>query len=609
MSMSGTSGSDQERPGTQAASGGPLSGFNVPWIVLLAAGLPVLVAFLVAVVGAVVAAVVANEPLDTIAFPAILGLLSGNEVGASAAGEMFDSGGSGRAGVRALPLGLVTISALVLSRVGFTRAWLQVGLRNFGWAPPVAGVLLVLGAWFVAMVVGSFTGIDVGFASASMSLRPTLTGLLLVGAGPWLLAMLMVRWTVARNLVWGLMGLQAVFASVVTSYAANDIIGDRWMTGGEQASLLITIALGSVVWSLNGVVTLLWWPFLGALGMGGSAAALGGMAGESMRFGFLEAAGETPWLWVLPPIGVAGVVLLAWFQPPPRSWTEVRLQVGRLMLALGVVFVPGLWAGRLRMNGQGDVAGEFLNELFWMGPTGSIEARITATVGAVGMPLRFVPALLAWALLAFVVAVLAAQSSGATWASNDALAGEARRAGGSLAARAKAAAEAAQQAAAQAGQQAPTNSSSPPGPAATGQPPTSGHGPTPAGPPPTAGQPPDGPPFAAGQPPAAPQPGPPQRADDTPPATESTPPEHQGPTPDGSQQGPPADWASAPPPPAGPAASPSASEPEPSAEQQPAAPPATEPTDAPRPEGNGEGEPQAPSWRDAPAPDPSKRRD
>lgn len=583
MSAAGSPNIDQPRPEEHAVSSGPLSGFNVPWIVLLAAGLPVLVAFVVATVGALFAAVIASEPFDTVAFPVLLGLLSGNEVGATAAAAMFDTAASGRAAVRALPLGVVTISAVVLSRVGFTRAWLGVGLRSFGWALPITGGLLVLAAWFLATIVGSFTGIDVGFASASLSLRPTLTGLLLVGAGPWLLAMLMVRWPVARNVVWGLVGLQAVFATTVTVYVANDIIGTPWMTGGEQAAQIIWTALGSVVWSLNAVVALLWWPFLGALGAGGSAATIGGMAGETMHLGFLEAAGQNPGLWVLPAIGVAGVVLLSWFQPPPRSWTEVRLHVGRLTLALGAVFLPGLWAGRLRIHGQGDIAAELLSEVPWVGPTGSAAARLTATVGAVGMPLRLVPALIAWALLAFIVAVVAAQTSGATWASNDALAGEARRAGESLTARAKAAAEAAQQAAARAGERAPTDPSSAQGSTGHGDSSTSGLGPA-------------EPSHSTTGPssPSAPQ-GAEWPADGGSTAGVPTPQEPQDPT-----VGPRTEQTRA---------TPSLGSPT-SPAQQHTSRLAAQPTGAPEPVNTGEGDdPPAPAWRNAPPPEPSMRRE
>jgi hypothetical protein len=432
----------------QAGGKGPLGAIPIPWIVLAMAALPALAALLLGTVGAVISAVTFEEPFDRLGFPVIVALLTGQEVALAAGGEAFGYGGSGRVGLRFLPLGLVTLSAAVLLRVSFTRAWMSV--RQAAWLPPVCGVVGTAVVAVIGMIAASFAGIDVGFARAGLQVRFSLIGLLLVGAGPWLLAQLAVRWPVVRNLLYGMVGLQLLLVLLVTGSAVLN--GPEGSSGGEQTAYLLFTFLASVVWSLNLLVALLWWPFVGALGMGGSVGSVLSIAGEAPRLGFLEAAGEQPFLWLAPILAVAGVVAAMWFLPAPTSWADVRNRVGRFTLGIGVLVLPALWAGRLRIAGSGDIAGELVEEATWFlgfgGIGGDARAQVDVTFGAIGLPIRFLPALLIWAGLAALVSVLVAQRAGAQWADSGVIASDARKAGGSLAARARAAAEAAQRAAA-----------------------------------------------------------------------------------------------------------------------------------------------------------------
>jgi hypothetical protein len=438
----------------QAGGRGPLGVIPIPWIVLAMAALPALAALLLGTVGAVISAVTLDEPFDRLGFPVLVALLTGQEVALAAGGEAFGYGGSGRVGLRFLPLGLVTLSAIALLRVPFTRAWLSV--RQAAWLPPGCGVVGTVVVAVIGMIAASFAGIDVGFARAGLQVRFSLVGLLLVGAGPWLLAQLAVRWPVVRNLLYGLVGLQLLLILLLTGSAVLN--GPEGISGGEQTAYLVFTFLASIVWSLNVLVALLWWPFVGALGMGGSVGSVLSIAGEAPRLGFLEAAGEQPFLWLAPVVAVAGIVAAMWFLPAPTSWADIRSRVGRFTLGVGVLVLPALWAGRVRIVGSGDIAGELVEEATWFlgvgGIGGDARAQVDVTFGAIGLPIRFLPSLLIWAGLAALVSVLVAQRAGAQWADSGVMANDARRAGGSLAARARAAAEAAQRAAAAAQAQA-----------------------------------------------------------------------------------------------------------------------------------------------------------
>jgi hypothetical protein len=370
-----------------------------------------------------------DEPFDRLGFPVIVALLTGQEVALAAGGEAFGYGGSGRVGLRFLPLGLVTLSAVALLRVPFTRAWMSV--RQAAWLPPVCGVVGTAVVAVIGMIAASFAGIDVGFARAGLQVRFSLVGLLLVGAGPWLLAQLAVRWPVVRNLLYGLVGLQLLLILLLTGSAVLN--GPEGISGGEQTAYLVFTFLASVVWSLNVLVALLWWPFVGALGMGGSVGSVLSIAGEAPRLGFLEAAGEQPFLWLAPVLAVAGIVAAMWFLPAPTSWADVRNRVGRFTLGIGVLVLPALWAGRLRIAGSGDIAGELVEEATWFlgvgGIGGDARAQVDVTFGAIGLPIRFLPALLIWAGLAALVSVLVAQRAGAQWADSGVIANDARKAG------------------------------------------------------------------------------------------------------------------------------------------------------------------------------------
>lgn len=544
------SNADQAPAADTASARGPI---NVPWIVLAMAALPVVVAVLFAVVGGLIVAIAYNEPFDTAGFPAILGLLSGQSVRIAAGADVFDAAGSGTVGLRILPLGFVTFAAAALTRIGFTRAWL--GIRSV-W-PPLAGVAATAVVAFVALVTASFTSVDVGFASAGLQVRFSLVGLLIIGAGPWLLAQLVVRWPVLRNLLWGFIGLQLITAA----YTTISIATEGFATGGDQAAAITLVFLGSLAWSFNALVALLWWPFFGALGIGGSAGAVVGMTGESTSFGFLDAAEQNGWLWLVPVVATAGIVAALWFQPVRTSWSEVRQDLLRLAASLTVLTLPALWVGRVLIRGRGELALEALADLpiFWdMGlPSGSGEVKLNATFGATGMPLRFVPALLIWCLIAAITAVVAAQRAGAGWASAESLSAEARTAGGSLATRARAAAETARRAAEAAQQSAQQAAASAPGTAA---PPVSQDTPTP---------------------PMAPA------------ATEAVD--------AGTPAFPPAQDPSTPEPPAGtaPSPAPAVDVPAPTTSWRDAPPPAASPEPAPE---------TKPSWRDAPPPVPETKR-
>lgn len=459
MTEPGTNGpgSDEPPQGAEGDSapmprmpGLPNLRLDVPVIVLIAAALPMIIAGVFALIAATITSLLLEGDGGGLeAFATTLGLLAGHEVAYSGSAEVFMVRGSGSFAIRFAPLGSVVLSAWLLTRIGFTRAWLS--LPQMRWLPAGAGVLISLIAFFVAAIAGSSGGLDLGFVALSMDVRPSLTGLLLVGAGPWLLARLMVRWVVARNLVWGLVGLQLLFTVVLLGSVIDNGVRVENVGFGELMAQLVGAALFGVAYAPNLIGALLWWPFLGLLGFGGNVATLVSFAGERTAFTFFEAASEEPLLWLAPIIAGVGLLATLWFQPVPRSQVEVGRRVGRDVTAFAAVLFTLLWAGRMRSEVTGDFASELAydfggNEMFDFGE--GMGAALDVYAGAVGIPIRVVPLLALVALLGWLLALYAAQSSGVSWASPDAVTADARRVGGSLVSRARSAAQAAQTAAA-----------------------------------------------------------------------------------------------------------------------------------------------------------------
>ena len=144
---------------------------GVPGLVLITAGLAVGLSVVLAVVVAILAVFDTSSGPAGAWFPFALGLMSGQQV--VLIGEMQLTGGSasGRAGLQFVPFGLVTISALALTRIGFTRAWL--GVRRGRWLPPLAGLVAAFSIAMLAALASLPARIDLGAAAANINYQAT----------------------------------------------------------------------------------------------------------------------------------------------------------------------------------------------------------------------------------------------------------------------------------------------------------------------------------------------------------------------------------------------------------------------------------------------------
>jgi hypothetical protein len=410
-----TGGADRGGPAAASAASP-----RVPAIVLAMAALPVAVVLAISLLGGLVAAVAAEDMAGS-AFrlgPALGSLLLGQEVGFFARVVfMFGLDTS----LSAIPFGLVMISAFVLTRIGFVAAWLTV--RKAWFLPAAVGAVaaflvapLLVAIGGDARFVGEF--FRVGFESSNRPLAA-----LVVGAAPWLLAVLYKNMDVARWLTLGLLGLQSLVAVVLAVGVAYEVFVDLGFGVAIGVGLIVLVV--ALAFSANATTLAVTLPFFGTIGAGERDS-----SGVEFSVGIVGLLRETstvaPYLLIL--VAIAGIVALAMAVPPQASMRQALLATRRFLLAATAVILPVLWLGRLNGAFAGDVSG--------LG-SGSYDAW----VGSTAQPFRWILMALAMGAAHLVVLIVRARQAGMSWASDSALADQGRSLASDARSRAKVLAE------------------------------------------------------------------------------------------------------------------------------------------------------------------------
>jgi hypothetical protein len=467
--------SDSPTPQTGDTPSAPVTPPRVPGIVFAMTALPAAVALVFSLLIGIISAVAAEGEAGS-AFrvgPTLGALLLGQGLYASIrVAFLFSSSGT----FGAIPIGYIIICALVLTRLGFVSAWLKV--RRAWFLPAAAGGIVAFLVAPLLVVLGESDFSGDGFRMILGAENRPLAAFV-VGAAPWLLAVLYANMDVARRIVVGLFGLQVLAAL----YAAGALfVNSEDLSFGAALGatlLMFIVALGYAANVVSLVVTL---PFFGSVGI-----RIAGNADFNETFGLYGFMREEPGLLVpyfIILVAVAGVVALAVMVPPPATMQDALAEVRRFLLAATAILLPALWLGRIYGSVGGDAFG-----------FGSL--AVDSWVGSTGQPFRWIGMAIAMGVVHLLTLVVRARQAGMSWAADQALASQgrslatdARSRAKSLAEQASAAAEAARAAAASAAASAPAPSApAPSAPAAPYAPPsapaadageTSSEGPSPS---------------------------------------------------------------------------------------------------------------------------------
>lgn len=400
-------------------------------------------------------------------YASMTALLSGQEfAGRSLIGGPIDLAMGEPA--RVLPFGLVLVGGVLLARVRAVRAAIAAG-RVVRWVPPLVAVAV---AGLVA--VGTRLVAEFGLGSELGLLGPTHVGLrplswLLVGAGPWLLAMALVRWRTTSVIAHGLLVLHLVTVGGLAIHAFLDGFGSWWWAAIR--------AIGALFFGANLVAGAATLPFLGALGVTGPRSLERHLAGyDDYPVGFLAVADEFPLAWVAPMVVALGLLALGGLRRPASGWVEVHRRAIAAVGGLTLLLLPVLWFGGIRVRTARPFAAE----------TGPAAADVAVTYGTVGQPWRFAVFLATAWLLLVGSSWLRARSS-ASWSSDERALDEVRRVAATTTSRARRLAETARAAGAAAAvlpaappPAAPTAEPPPPSRADPTVPPPGATGPDPA---------------------------------------------------------------------------------------------------------------------------------
>lgn len=422
---------------TEDKSGDAPAKQSIPWVVHAGAALVPALAIVVALVVGVIASVVAGtlEPLSLGTMVGAMMLGQGLDVFAAAG---FPLGMRFRATLGFVPFGVIVPAAFVLHRVGFTSAWLRV--RSARLLPAVAGGL----ASFVVAILltrpsePTFRGDLIAFV-VEASFRPGWA--LLVGAAPWLLAVLLANHAPSATILRGLLILQGIVVAGIMLLSGYVFFEEGAPFSVVIAVTLIAGILGLAV-STNLIAMLLVMPLGGAVG-----ARFGEFSESFSLLEFLRNDSSNLYLWALIAVSVGGTALLGWRAGPHPDLRSAVRSVGDTFIGATAVVLPMLLFGRF----YGDLSSELGLAGFRL-PGGS--AAFAASFGSSGQPVRWVLILAVMGLILLVTHVLAAQQAGLSWASSENLSTQgqtiARTASGTLrdaAERARLAAEAAANAA------------------------------------------------------------------------------------------------------------------------------------------------------------------
>ncbi|MGH8898309.1 MAG: hypothetical protein ACRDZ4_15125 [Egibacteraceae bacterium] len=299
---------------------------QVPWERLVrAAAVPVACVMGAAAVLTVLLATAAKEvaALPGI-FGAMAGLLLGSGVKLQVAVLFFE--GSGQFAL--VSLLVLAVLAILVSHHRFARESVD--------DPRIAGIgAAVCGVWWLvgAVVASVFrSGAGGGLSGASLGSQPRPLYALVAGASVWLAACCYRRFVGFRRALRGLAATSLVLWLTYLVVLAKD-------AGSGDGGLFALLVVMTSLLAGNVVVMLLVWPF-------GAHVQAGPLSSS-----FLQAAGQTGWLWLVPLVVIALVLWWAFSLAPARSRREFRDRLVIVGSSLWVALSVAIGLGNASLTG------------------------------------------------------------------------------------------------------------------------------------------------------------------------------------------------------------------------------------------------------------------
>jgi hypothetical protein len=362
----------------------------IPRIVKAVAGTSVLVALVLGILAAIALVVFAEEATPAAGFALLVATLaSGTGQSLEVSGGAFLLGDIA-ASLRVIPFGALLLTAAALRWLPFSSAW--VAREDLKWRGAGVGLAINAAAVAVAGIASTMADFDADIGYVEIGFSLNLVAIVLLGAGPWLLAHATTRNRIVDRTFQLLCALSALVTVILLLQIAVgfDDNGIAWA--------LFTLP-ATVGYSLNTVAVMLLLPFFGAIegniGSTSQTATFGTMLDESATW------------WLAPLIALAGFAAVGYLQSVADGWNA--------LLERSKVMAGTLLAVLLPIAVFGDIVVSFDIRALFSSEGDSI------VVAAAGLPWRFIPPLIVLTLATTVGGWFAANRAGVEWAQTDRL--------------------------------------------------------------------------------------------------------------------------------------------------------------------------------------------